>query len=51
MNLELERHLKEMGILSNSFLEELVRCTDNRYVTLAKGYFNDPRGENGEVNF
>lgn len=51
MNLELERHLTEMGILSNSFLGELVRCTDNRYVNLAKNYFNDPRDENGEVNF
>jgi hypothetical protein len=51
VNLELERHLKEMGILSNSFIEGLDGVSNQRYVVLTKGHFNDPRDENGEVNF
>jgi hypothetical protein len=51
MSPELERHLMEMGVVSASPLEQLEGVVDPRHKCLAKGYFNDPRDENGEVPY
>jgi len=54
MNYAIEQHLIEMGILPATTLEALETSygtLDDRDLHLAKGYFNDPRDENGEVNF
>jgi len=54
MSLELERQLIEMGIIPASPLEELgtvCQSLENHRVHMTKGYFNDPRDENGEVPF
>jgi hypothetical protein len=54
MSLELERQLIEMGIIPASPLEELgtvCQSLQNHRVHMTKGYFNDPRDENGAVPF
>lgn len=54
MNYELEKHLIDMGILPATTSEELETSygtLDDRDLHLAKDYFNDPRDENGEVDF
>jgi len=51
MSPELEKHLMEMGVLSVTPMEELEAVIDYRTKYLAKGYFNDPRDENGEVPY
>jgi len=51
MSPELERHLMEMGVVSASPLEQLEDVVDPRHKCLQKGYFNDPRDENGEVPY
>lgn len=51
-NANLDLFLMEMGIIpKKSDIEELEEVVDMRSVYLAKGYFNDPRDENGEVPF
>ena len=51
MDYKLEQHLREMGILPASMLDELASSGTNLHHTLAKDCFNDPRDENGEVPF
>jgi len=51
MSPELERHLMEMGVVSVSPLEQLEDVVDTRHKYLQKGYYNDPRDENGEVPY
>jgi len=51
-NLDLELFLKQMGILEKkTLIEDLEDILDPRHICLQKGYFNDPRDENGEVPF
>lgn len=51
MNYELEKHLRELGILPQTESEALSDMLDVRYAHLAKDYFNDPRDGNGEVPY
>ena len=51
MTPELERQLIEMGIIPSTPLEEIEAVVDPRRKYLEKGYFNDPRDENGQVPF
>ena len=52
MDYELEKHLREMGILPQTELEALSDMFDVRCTHLAKGYFNDPRDPiTGEVPY
>ena len=51
MSPTLEQHLIEMGVIPATPLEEMEQVVDPRLECLAKGYYNDPRDENGEVNF
>lgn len=51
MTPELEKHLMEMGVMSQSPLQQLEDVVDPRRKYLEKGYFNDPRDENGQVPF
>ena len=51
---ELEMQLRDLGVLPATMLQELEAVADNKYIypdLLVKNYFNDPRDENGEVNF
>ena len=47
----LEAQLLEMGILPATELEHLSAVADTRWQYAVKGYYRDPRDENGEVNF
>ena len=48
----IEQHLRELGIMPEGHRERAEGPTsDIRLVHLAKGYFNDPRDQNGEVDF
>ena len=48
----IEQHLRELGVMPEGHRERAERPTsDIRLVHLAKGYFNDPRDQNGEVDF
>ena len=52
MTLQMERNLREMGILPATLLEDLSDKLYRSCPTLTKGYFNDPRDENtGEVPY
>lgn len=51
MNITLEQHLRDMGLMEPTQIEEVAAVADTRHIYLEKGYFNDPRNENGEVNF
>lgn len=49
---EIERHLRELGVLPETAGEALSDAKDDpRHLHLAKGYFNDPRGSDGSVPF
>ena len=51
-NANLDLFLMQMGILPKvSEIEELEELIDMREVCLAKGYYNDPRDEYGELPF
>lgn len=49
--LQLENELRMMGILPTMEIDELEEQVDLRRVCMTKGYFNDPRDENGEVPY
>ena len=51
LNYDLESYLNEMGILPSNIIESLEQTLNPCFLTLTKGYFNDPRDENGEVDF
>ena len=54
MSPELEMQLRDMGVLPATMLQELGSVADTKHIypdLLVKNYFNDPRDENGEVNF
>ena len=51
MSPALERQLIEMGVIPATPLEEMEQAIDSRPDYMAKGYYNDPRDENGEVPF
>jgi len=54
MDLELELFMREIGILAPVSIEDNEEhddYIDMREICLAKGYYNDPRDENGEVPF
>ena len=64
MSPALEKQLIEMGVIPATPLtalavmlapkglcEEMEKAVDSRPDYMAKGYYNDPRDENGEVNF
>ena len=49
---EIERHLRELGVLPDTAREALSDAKDDpHHLHLAKGYFNDPRGSDGAVPF
>mgnify|MGYP000573740725 FL=1 len=51
---ELEMQLRDLGVLPATMLQELGAVADTKHIypdLLVKNYFNDPRDENGEVNF
>lgn len=50
-DMTLEKHLEEIGIRPKSIIIELEEIIDNRPAYLDKGYYIDPRNENGEVPF
>jgi len=51
-NVNLDLFLMQMGIVpKKSELEELEDVVDLRHLHMSKGWFNDPRDENGEVPF
>ena len=54
MSLEIEMHLREMGILPANTFDEMERVSqslqDHR-VRMTKGFYDDPRNDDGEVNF
>ena len=51
MSPALEKQLIEMGVIPATPLEEMEQAIDSRLEYMAKGYYNDPRDENGEVPF
>ena len=51
MNQSIEAHLKELGFFPATLTDSIEELVDLRHVYLEKGYFNDPRDENGEVAF
>jgi hypothetical protein len=52
MDYELEKHLRDMGVLPSNTYDELAVKSYSPCPTLAKGYFNDPRDPiTGEVPF
>lgn len=52
MDYELEKHLRDMGLLPKTLMEHLEDDLHNVYYTLAKGYFDDPRDKiTGDVPF
>lgn len=51
-NVNLDLFLMQMGILpKKSDVEELEDEVDLRSMYMSKGWYNDPRDENGEVPF
>ena len=51
-NVNLDLFLMQMGIVpKKSELEEMEDVVDLRHLHMSKGWFNDPRDENGEVPF
>ena len=49
---EIERHLRELGVLPETAGEALSDAKDDPHrLHLSKGYFNDPRGSDGSVPF
>lgn len=53
MNQTIEHHLQELGFFPTTLIEtfEELNAVDNRSYYQEKGYFNDPRDENGDVAF
>jgi len=51
MNFTLEQHLRDMGFMEPTQIEEMAAVNDTRHVYLEKGYYNDPRDRNEEVPF
>ena len=51
MNQTIEAHLQELGFFPATLIEHVEELVDLRHVYLEKGYFNDPRDENGDVAF
>jgi hypothetical protein len=54
MSLEIEMHLREMGILpANTFdeMRQVSQSSQDHSMRMTKGFYDDPRDENGEVNF
>lgn len=54
MSLEIEMHLREMGILpANIFdeMEQVSQSLQDHRMRMSKGFYDDPRNENGEVPF
>lgn len=49
---EIERHLREIGVLPETAAEALSDATDDpHHLHLGKGYFNDPRDYDGSLPF
>lgn len=48
---QMENELRLMGILPTMEIEELEDEVDLRAKYMSKGWYNDPRDENGEVPF
>ncbi len=53
MNATIELHLQELGFFPTTTMETLEElcAVDQRDFTLEKGYYNDPRDENGDIPF
>jgi len=54
MSIEIEMHLREMGILpANIFdeMEQVSQSLQDHRMRMSKGFYDDPRNENGEVPF
>ena len=54
MSPQLERQLIEMGVIPSTPLEEIgvvCQAAQDHLMRMAKGFYDDPRDENGEVNF
>ena len=54
MTLQIEMHLREMGILpANIFdeMEQVSQSLQDHRMRMSKGFYDDPRNENGEVLF
>lgn len=54
MDVGLELFMREMGLMAPVNIEDDEQhddYIDMREIYLAKGYYNDPRDENGEVPF
>jgi hypothetical protein len=54
MSIEIEMHLREMGILpANIFdeMEQVSQSLQDHRMRMSKGFYDDPRDGNGEVLF
>jgi len=54
MSIEIEMHLREMGILpANIFdeMEQVSQSLQDHRMRMSKGFYDDPRDENGEVPY
>ena len=54
MSLQIEMHLREMGILpANTFdeMEQVSQSLQDHRMRMSKGFYDDPRDGNGEVLF
>ena len=54
MSIEIEMHLREMGILpANIFdeMEQVSQSLQDHRMRMSKGFYDDPRNENGEVPY
>ena len=54
MSIEIEMHLREMGILpANTFdeMEQVSQSLQDHRMRMSKGFYDDPRDGNGEVPY
>tara|TARA_R110000796_G_scaffold143651_1_gene260332 strand:+ start:562 stop:726 length:165 start_codon:yes stop_codon:yes gene_type:complete len=54
MTANFQQELIDLGVLPPMMMQELEAVADTKHIypdLLDKSYFNDPRDENGEVNF
>ena len=54
MSLEIEMHLREMGILpANTFdeMEQVSQSLQDHRMRMSKGFYDDPRDGNGEAPY
>jgi hypothetical protein len=54
MSIEIEMHLREMGILpANIFdeMEQVSQSLQDHRMRMSKGFYDDPRNGNGEVSY